>query len=165
MIKWPGGANAGRRADLVSTVDLFPTLARFGGASVPATDGRDLRDLDALDARSKVLMEEHDAGFHRLFDSMRIADALYSLDARRNGDSQDGDPAALVRHWRWQDGERCFERPATGPWRPRPCSPEGTAETDAVLDALRADAARPRVERIGLSHEERERLRALGYLQ
>ncbi|MFL6292970.1 MAG: sulfatase [Thermoanaerobaculia bacterium] len=44
MIRWPGADREGRRIEgLVQTIDLFPTILRTVGLSIPPQDGQDLR--------------------------------------------------------------------------------------------------------------------------
>lgn len=58
LIRWPGRKPEGRRiAGLVQNVDVAPTLLRFAGLPVPASDGLDLLRLPA--AGRRAVFAEH----------------------------------------------------------------------------------------------------------
>lgn len=60
IIKWPQGANAGRVDDLVSQVDLFPTLAEAAGVAFPESERGVMarRSLAAASASPRTLLSE-----------------------------------------------------------------------------------------------------------
>ncbi len=152
IIKWPGQQQGARRDQLVSLVDLFPTLLRAAGIELPENiDGLPLQAAKALEKRSAVWMEEHDSDFHRLPERMRHGADAY------------GRQEKAFRQIAWEDGTLCA-RGGTGAWRPTPCPPTDP-EGRQLFDQAGADAWRAQATRIGLSDEERSKLRALGYLQ
>lgn len=154
IVKWPGQRTGSRDGRLVSLVDLFPTVLEVAGGRAEAlsVDGLALgRDGGGSGGRAFVVAEEHDTDFHRLPPGMRIADHLYAVL---------GLEERLVT---WSGGEDCLLREADG-WRRRSCSGGYLAEiAEKTRRRLEESARRPSVDRIGLSREEHERLRALGY--
>lgn len=155
VVKWPGQRRGERVDELVSVVDLFPTILRAAGLEpAEGLDGLALQEefRGALARRPYVLAEEHDRPFHKLPAKLRIAESATALEGRRH------------RWLRWTGGGDCFVG-RSGAWsRPTPC-PDPDAEALAldqrVAEALRQDEG----ENLELSAEERSRLEALGYLQ
>ena len=63
-----------RERELVSIVDLYPTMLRVAGVEAPPSDGLDLAPSGAraLAARRMIVAEEHERAFHPLHPNMRI---------------------------------------------------------------------------------------------
>lgn len=151
MIRWPGETRRGRRiSGLVQTLDLFPTLLAAAGLEPPASDGVDLRELtgDQKTGR-RVAISEHAVNLgvsvrtpeFRLYRSegnYQVPDGTYLYDLRE--DPQETTDVA-DRH------------------------PEVVTELEALLDRWQADVDAPAAPASEVSEEERERLRALGYVQ
>ncbi len=150
LVHWPG-QTSGRRLDgLVQTIDLFPTLLTGAGIPVPAQDGTELHQLtyDGRQGRHAVFAEAADGrgamvrtATHRYFRSAgdpSIPDGAYLYDLTK-------DPDELQNlAGRGLPVER---------------------ELSKLLDRWLADRRPgPRPESQELGAEERERLRALGYL-
>ncbi|MBZ0114848.1 MAG: sulfatase, partial [Thermoanaerobaculia bacterium] len=165
LIKWPGQVEPERVADVVSQVDLFPTLLAAAGVrrlqegtdgQVEGQEGLPLHHDDSLvpRKRERAYFEEHESAPHPLLAGMRLAGDLYGF--------QEG----TLRWMAWDDEVVCrtFEG---GAWRPVECPPgEWNAET--IRQAISADeegsAPSAPGEPADLSDEDREALEALGYL-
>ncbi len=150
IIKWPGQKQGERVSDLVSLVDLFPTVLSAAGIEPPPSDGR-LLTLGSPDPHHAfVLFEEHFALVHPLHQHMRVADHLFGV--QRPGFRQ------LV----WYAGDECA-RQEDGEWRPEPCITERERVLQSILSRLQVQnlGAAPAAP---MSDELRETLEALGYL-
>lgn len=154
IVKAPGQQRKERVDSLVSLVDVFPTVLEQAGLQAVEQDGISLLEAgrDALVERPWALSEEHDTVFHRLPSNMRLADHVHGLEG------------ANFRRLTWNDTDHCFTG-EPGTWRLQsPC-----AELDPAALTLQqrvaAEARESSAERVGLSAEEQEQLRALGYIQ
>ncbi len=150
LVHWPG-QEEGRRLDgLVQTIDLFPSLLAGAGLEVPAQDGTDLHQLtyDGRQGRRAVFAEAADGrgamvrtATHRYFRSRgdaSIPDGVYLYDLT-------------------QDPNELHDLAGRGLPVER--------ELASLLDRWLADRRPgPRPESRSLGDEERQRLRALGYL-
>lgn len=142
------GIDAGRRADVVSLVDLYPTLlARLGGAAAPGLPGRDLLARGAEDR-----------------DSVPYLDTLAYGATRRLGLVAAG--YKLILSWRdgvWQARlyRRGHEDVDLGA-----SAPQVTAGLRAELARLRGgiERGRPAEQQQALTPAERAQLEALGYV-
>lgn len=148
MIRWPGGE--GRRLEgLVQAVDLFPTLLEAAGLGVPPQDGRELSRLTEEGGRR----------------------AAFSEQSQKGG-------SVVARGWRYYrtpggtfvpEGEYLYDR-RTDPGETRNVAdehPQIRRRMAETLERWLADRDRPTEAAYGetqLTEEERERLRALGYL-
>lgn len=151
MIRWPGEQRLGRRLEgLVQTLDLFPTLLRAAGLEPPSRDGLDLLELSARERPGRpVVFTEHanERGamvrtarykYFRSHDNPNVPEPVYFYDLEQ-------DPEELNN-----------------------LAGRGLAEEErlaALLDRWLAQRAGVEAEELVLSEEERDQLRALGYLQ
>ncbi len=151
MIRWPGEVRVGRRLEgLVQSLDLFPTLLRAAGVEPPGRDGRDLLELAAREHPGRpVVFTEHANNrgamvrtarfkYFRSHDNPQVPEPAYLYDLQ-------ADPAERVN-----------------------LAGQGLAEEQrlaALLDRWLAQRVGAEAEELVLSEEEREQLRALGYLQ
>ena len=149
MIRWPGREARGRRIEgLVQTLDLFPTLLAAVGLPVPEQDGLDLLEL-AGKGRSAVFSEHA----NRRGASMRTRSHRSST---MNG------------HRRIPDGNYFYDLVAD-PDELQNLAQARPEEARAMAQALsswrmhRRPGAAPAGE-AELSDQEREQLKALGYL-
>ncbi len=157
LVRWPGEHRRGRRLHgLVQNVDLFPTVLAAAGLPVPPQDGIDLRRLIRAGARAggragrPAVFAEHTG---RLGAMVRTARHKYWL-SRGNRFVPDG--AYLY------DLARDPRETANLAGRGLPAERQLAGVLAQWLAARRrAPAAVPP----DLSPEERERLRALGYVQ
>ncbi len=153
------GAGGRRVAALTSVADLFPTLLEAAGVEVP--EGLDGRPLGRPGDRSRVYFEEHVSQVHPLPNThLLLAPHAYGAQSRSS------------RLLAWDGGQECARRaggeaaaPSSYGWREVEC-PDDSAE---ALEALEKRLGRPdpvEVDPAGaaLSDEDREALRALGYL-
>ena len=155
IIKWPGQVGAEVVEELVSQVDLFPTMAAVTGLNVPGSDGIlfTRHETGDLDSREWVYLEEHESLFHQLTDSLKVADHLYGMQwletrevffpgliecSRRSGENWI--PVRCGTTWE----QRIGELPA--------------AMSETLRHATDYDAA-------DLDEDTAESLRALGYLE
>ena len=154
IIKWPGQRQGELVQELVSLVDLYPTIAAVAGFEVPASDGVEfgLASVAGLKARTTVLMEEHKSRFHQLPGPFWIADHLFGLQS-------------LDRREVFFPGFIECQRRLDGGWTRAVCSATWRERADQLPPAMRetldtevADSA------VDLDDAEAERLRALGYL-
>ena len=151
LIRWPGERRPGRRLDgLVQTIDLFPTVLDAVGVEPPAEDGVDLRQLtdDGRHGRRAAFAEHAERGgamvrtpthrYMRIHGVAGIEDGTYLYDLAADPDE---------------------ERNLAG--RSLPVEQELAGLLDRWLaDRRPAPEATPR----DLSKEERQKLKALGYL-
>jgi arylsulfatase A-like enzyme len=68
LLRWPRQLSPGRRDDLVSTIDLAPTILEAAGVRVPA----EMPGLSLLDAASGKKLLERDAVFGEIFEHTAI---------------------------------------------------------------------------------------------
>jgi arylsulfatase A-like enzyme len=146
------GVAGGRRAGLVQSIDLFPSLLRAAGVSAPPRDGVDLDRLTGEGRRGRpAVFVEHDSAGGAM---VRRGDHRYAL---HHG----------VRPL--PDGPSLYDLRAD-PAEEHNLAGTGLAVEAELAELLRAwqaerratpAAARPHA----LAPEEIERLRALGYLQ
>ena len=157
IVKWPGQTEGTRVSDLVSQVDLFPTVLAAAGVEAPPSDGRPLSapsagPADGAEGHRFVLFEEHHALVHPLHEYMQVAQHLFGV--QRPGFRQ------LV----WDAGEECA-RLADGDWVAAPCTTEREQVLQSIKSQLRiGETAAPASPDAPMSDELRESLEALGYL-
>jgi arylsulfatase A-like enzyme len=155
LVKWPGQSAGSVVEELVSQVDLFPTLLRAARLPIPDDQRGLLLHPEAdrnLARRQRVFMEEHETTPHPLFAEMKVAKDLYGVQERRR------------RELRWESESRCFDREeGSREWRAVDC-PDPAALSLAQLEALLGHGGSRRDEGPVLTAEEEEGLRALGYL-
>ncbi|MEM9595138.1 MAG: sulfatase, partial [Acidobacteriota bacterium] len=163
IVKWPGQTEPSRVTELASLVDIFATVLEVAGVEDPGfvdaaggpgrRDGLTLaQDGGELHRRGWLLMEEHDAPHHTLFESTKIADHLYGVQE------------AGRRQVLWEGGETCAEG-VPGAWRSTGCDAEVLARSRALAARLQREARRSDLAPQALSEEERARLKALGYIR
>lgn len=154
IIKWPRQQRPERVAELVSHVDLAPTLLAHSGLELPAVDGVVLEPGGAARAeqRSAVFMEEHENRIHPLIERIMIARHLF-------GRQQDE-----ARQIFWEGGSECFHG-GTGGWTATPCEVDWQQLIQELEAMVRAEV-RPDFEadQGPLGDEMRKRLEALGYV-
>lgn len=153
LVKWPGQSSGTVESELVSLVDLFPTILSAAGLRAPPSDGLDLRlERDAIAQRSYVVSEEHDRPSHRLFESMKISRDLARLQTRRG--------FRLVT----AEGSSCHVRRWAG-WREVDCESGDSRAAPEVPLFLARSMGEGRTGRPELSEEQVRNLRALGYIR
>ncbi|MBI2214215.1 MAG: sulfatase, partial [Acidobacteria bacterium] len=83
IVKWPNQQRGERIADLVSIVDVFPTVLELVGIDAPPSDGISLRGERDEERRRRrsVVIEEHDRAFHPLFPHSRMGRDSYRVQA------------------------------------------------------------------------------------
>jgi len=150
IVKFPHQRQAATVGDLVSIVDLFPTILEAAGMTAPPSDGLPLPRRDGRGAarRDLVFSEEHAMGIHKLFGRLLVADDLYGVERRAQ------------REVVWSGGHDCFTLGGDG-WTAGSCgsgSPMALVEEQLQPPRLLAGQKVP-----DLNEEEMERLRALGY--
>jgi arylsulfatase A-like enzyme len=152
LVKYPHQSQSIRVDDLVSVVDIFPTLLHWAGVEALATDGHVLPTTAGTQsaARDFVFSEEHVMGIHELFGRMLVANRLFGVERR------------LARELVWDTGHQCFER-AQSLWQPVPC--EQSDAMSVVTQHLDPPDILAGQQVSGLDADEREKLRALGYIQ
>lgn len=154
ILKTPGQKQGSRVDSLVSLVDVFPTLLQQAGLEPGTQDGLSLltEHRPALLDRPWTLSEEHDTAFHRLPSNMRLDTHVHGLEG------------ATFRRLTWQDTAHCFSG-EPGQWQVQaPCQeldPAALTLQQRVADQARESSE----EHVGLSAEEQQQLRALGYIQ
>ena len=152
IVKFPFQREPAAIDDLVSLVDVFPTLLHWLGISAPQTDGRLLPtpDRPMVPHRGFTFSEEHAMGIHELMGRLRIADNLYAIEHR--------DSREVV----WVAGHECFQF-SDGTWTTTQC-PSGNP-----MEFIEEHLAPPHLlaghKASGLDAAELEKLRALGYVQ
>ena len=151
MIRWPGGPKGRRLSGLVQTIDLFPTLVAAAGLPVPAQDGEDLRELTGKKRNGRRAVFAEHAG--KLGLMVRTRDHKYIL-------SQGNERFV-------PDGAYLYDLKAD-PKEDRNLVGRGLPAEKELADLVRRWLAdhhkRPSPESRALSDEERQRLKALGYL-
>jgi arylsulfatase A-like enzyme len=152
IVKYPGQQAAERVPELVSLVDLYPTLLRAAGLRPPPSSGLALTDRVSLGQRDHVMLEEHESVVHPFYQSIQLGPHLVGLESRRE------------RMVRWRGGEQCWGRVDPG-WTEIGCDEPGRLPVFA--QRLRGLPLRPpaaSAESRDIDAADRARLRALGYL-
>jgi arylsulfatase A-like enzyme len=152
LVKFPHQQDAARVDDLVSVVDLFPTLLHWAGVPPPDTDGRMLPSpaTPGDDDRRFVFAEEHAMGIHELFGRLKVAEQVFSVERR------------TTREVVWVDGRECF-RGDDESWTRVDC--DDSDPTALLRQHLSPPDLQAGPRTGGLDAEAAEKLRALGYLQ
>jgi arylsulfatase A-like enzyme len=155
IVKWPHQDRPAVVRSPVSLVDLFPTILELVGSKPPVSDGRVLPRADE-DGRSRgdaVFAEEHSQReLNPLVANRRkIADHLWA--------TATGDALTVV----WDSGAQCVDLIDSG-WRPSLCTPLRQEAARNAVHELGEFAATDRTGLAALSSDEREQLKALGYL-
>jgi len=155
LVKWPHQRTRTDVKELVSQIDLFPTVASLVGQDVPRSDGlRILEDsASTLQGRGSVLMEEHSSRIHPLPGPMWIADHLFGFQwrDRREVIFDDRISCGVLRE---------------GAWIPAPCDVSWDDRVRMLGDRMRASARLDADHGPGdLDPAEAEKLRALGYVE
>jgi hypothetical protein len=150
IVKFPQQRKAATVDELVSIVDLFPTVLEAAGLEPPSSDGIPLpvADRGHAHARAIVFSEEHAMGIHKLFGRLRVADDLYGIERRAQ------------REIVWEDGRDCFALSEVG-WTADGCASESSMAL--VQEQLQPPRLLAGQQVPDLGEEEMERLRALGY--
>lgn len=154
MIKWPHQRSGTRERELVSIVDLFPTILAVAGVAAPPSDGIDLAPAGAraLAARRTVVAEEHERAFHPLYANMRIDRDLFRLQARER--------MMLVTN-----RTTICHLPDGDSWRVVDCTAPEAADMPSVPELVRDSFhSEPRGHR-EMDEEQIRNLRSLGYLR
>jgi arylsulfatase A-like enzyme len=154
LVRWPGQTRGDRSAQLVSHVDVFGTALEAAGLPVRSHDGLPLgpEGHDALTARSRVFMEEHESRIHPLFAHMKIAPSVYGIQELAH------------REVIWQGGMDCG-RLSGDRWSTDRCGASWQDRLTELADVARALERRDEAEVGVLSEAEREALEALGYVR
>lgn len=152
MIRWPdasieAGASRGRRIPgFVQTIDLFPTLLTAAGLEAPPSDGL---DLSRSDRGRRLVFAESSRGKGAM---VRTADHLLFLANEQQG---------LV-----DPGSYLFDL-QQDPGQTKNLAGQGLAaeaELRRILDAWLAERRTATAPPVALSEDERDDLRALGYV-
>ncbi len=154
MIKWPHQRSGTRERELVSIVDLFPTILAAAGVEAPPSDGIDLSPAStrALAARRMVVAEEHERAFHPLYANMRIDRDLFRLQTRER--------MMLVTN-----RTAICHLPDGDSWRVVDCTAPEAADMPSVPELVRDSfRSEPRGHR-EMNEEQIRNLRSLGYLR
>ncbi|MFV2072401.1 MAG: sulfatase [Thermoanaerobaculales bacterium] len=155
LIKWPHQREPRVSRDVVSLVDLYPTIASAAGVQPPAGDGILLPAPAQTVSRDRrlVYMEEHSSLYHQLSDELKVADHLFG---RQHVDS---------REIFWYGGSKCSRLLGSGSVEEE-CASPWIEMIDRLPDAMKAAVEAPAdFDADDISDEEAQRLRALGYLQ
>ena len=154
IVKWPHQKEGRRVVDLVSQVDVVSTVLEAAGLAAPPADGVSLtaEGGGAAARRQLVLMEEHESRIHPLYKSMMVAPQLFGLQKARS------------REVVWVGGLEC-SRLTGATWSSVPCSGSWRDREPLVRGLVTAAGAPEPTSRGQLSDEERQRLRALGYVR
>jgi arylsulfatase A-like enzyme len=155
LIKWPNQTEGTLVDDLVSHVDLFPTVAALAGLDVSAGDGLSLTNggTDALRNRELVYLEEHESRFHQLDGRFRIADHLFGLQRLHSREVVFPGFIECAR----RQGDEWMTTPCVADWEDRLTGlPAKMQETLSLATDYSAE---------DLDDETADRLRALGYLE
>ncbi|HET8774518.1 MAG TPA: sulfatase [Thermoanaerobaculia bacterium] len=154
MIKWPHQRSGTRERELVSIVDLFPTILAVAGVDAPPSDGIDLAPAGAraLAARRTVVAEEHERAFHPLYANMRVDRDLFRLQARER--------MMLVTN-----RTTICHLPDGDAWRVVDCTAPEASDMPSVPQLVRDSFhVEPRGHR-EMNEEQIRNLRSLGYLR
>jgi len=155
IIKWPGQLGTEVVEELVSQVDLFPTIASVAGLEVPASDGLMFTQhaTEDLGHREWVFLEEHESLFHQFAESLKVADHLYGM--------------------QWRDAREVFfpgfiecSRRLEEQWIPDRCGASWVQRIGELPAAMSETLRRATdYDATDLDEETAESLRALGYLE
>ncbi len=152
LVKFPGQRTSRTVSELVSTLDLYPTVLETAGIRPPASDGISLvpENEQRLRSRAAVFSEEHEMGMHTPIGRLRIDRHVYGVDSLAR------------RSFAWSAGEECFER-WNDAWRAATCTAPGATMrlVEATLggpDLLVGGAG------VSLSASDMEKLKAIGYV-
>lgn len=154
MIKWPRQKRGTRERELVSIVDLFPTILRAAGLTAPPSDGIDLSraSASALSAREAIVIEEHERPFHPFYPNMKIDTDLFRLQTRER--------MMIVTN-----SAKICHLPGPAGWREVDCASPEAADMPSIPELVRDSfRATPRSHR-EMDDEQIQNLRSLGYLQ
>ena len=154
MIKWPHQRIGTRERELVSIVDLFPTILAAAGVDAPPSDGIDLSPAGAgaLAARRMIVAEEHERAFHPLYANMRIDRDLFRLQTRER--------MMLVTN-----RTTICHLPDGDSWRAVDCTAAEAADMPSIPELVRDSfRSEPRGHR-EMDEEQIRNLRSLGYLR
>jgi len=155
IVKWPHQDRPAMVRSPVSLVDLFPTILELAGGEPPVSDGRVLPRADSggRSGGDVVVAEEHSQHELNPLVSQRkkIADHLWA--------TATGDTLTVV----WDSGAQCVDLTDFG-WRPSLCTPVRQEAARVAARELGEFAANDRTGLAPLSNDEREQLKALGYL-
>lgn len=153
LVKWPGQTRGRVERELVSIVDLFPTILSTAGLRPPPSDGLGLfLDRDAIAEREYVVAEEHDRPSHRLFESMLIAKDVARLQTRHG--------YRLVTN----GGSSCHVRRGKA-WKEVDCEGGSSPVVPEVPLFVARSMDDRRTGRPELTEEQIHSLRALGYIR
>lgn len=154
MIKWPHQQSGTRERELVSLVDLFPTILAAAGVAAPPSDGIDLspHGARALAARPMIVAEEHERSFHPLYANMRIDRDLFRLQTRER-------MMLVTNH------TTSCHLPDGDVWRVVDCTAPEAADMPSVPELVRDSFhSEPRGHR-EMDEEQIRNLQSLGYLR
>jgi arylsulfatase A-like enzyme len=154
MIKWPHQRSGTRERELVSIVDLFPTILGAAGVEAPSSDGIDLSPAGAraLAARRMIVAEEHERAFHPLYANMRVDQDLFRLQTRER--------MMLVTN-----RATICHLPNGDAWRVVDCTAPEAADMPSVPELVRDSFnSEPRGHR-EMDEDQIRNLRSLGYLR
>lgn len=154
MIKWPHQRNGTRERELVSIVDLFPTILAVAGVEAPPSDGIDLSPAGAraLAKRPMVMVEEHERAFHPLYANMRIDRDLFRLQTRER--------MMLVTN-----RTTICHLPDGDSWRVIDCMAPEAADMPSVPELVRDSFHAEPFGHREMDEEQVRNLRSLGYLR
>ncbi|MCP4655540.1 MAG: sulfatase [bacterium] len=151
LVKWPRQREGERVGQLVSLVDLFPTILAATGIDPPPNDGRALGpDAKESDPRSWVLLEEHASIVHPVPQRLWIAQHVYGV--QRLG----------FRQLLGEGYQDCARRNGEQ-WDNVTCTSDLHAALEAVTTEL-GTMPRPDTVEGPVLDEVREALEALGYM-
>ncbi len=147
LIKWPFQTTEHRVDDVVSLVDLFPTVLTAASVPVPHQQGVALRQAGggAAARRSFIRFEEHESNLHPLVPNMKL------------GENVVGIQGATFRRLLWQHGDRCHQL-RRRQWHVLECPPLSYEERTLASLSI------PRDDQGDAPAEDRAQLRALGYM-
>lgn len=153
LIKWPQ-QKKGRRVDqLVSGVDLFPTVLAAAGVKPPPSHGHALSETGFVSGHGRrfALMEEHESSFHPFFSRPKPPTQIYGFERLTS------------RRVVWKGGEKCALW-RNGGWQSETCDGDGARVLAELRKLLGATAGQGATGPVALSSSDRKALAALGYL-
>lgn len=153
LIKWPQQTR-GRRVDqLVSGVDLFPTVLAAASVEPPPSEGRVLSPNGFVSGHGRrfALMEEHESRFHPFVSDSNAPKQLYGVERLTS------------RRVVWKGGERCALW-RHGGWQTETCETDGAKVLAELRKLVGATATQGATGPVALSSKDRKALAALGYL-